>query len=243
MYVRCISVDWPAISKAIGLSEIETAELFADGRVSGELLQRIAIRQFNLIPANNCDLYDAIFPESQEKIEIRLITRNGIQTRPSNQIGAKREFNRELYMKKLESVEYFLFVDLRTVSNTVPCYLVPSAMIRKFFITGKLGSGGATSSNKTIGALLMESVRLGWDEGLRFHDRPINHSQSFMKYSNNPQPLQFSSETSPNIQNATDDQLELLDEDTAPTGRHLLGLVVDVNDLDGSEAHELIAVL
>ena len=166
MHARCITVDWNGVAKAIGLSSGETEELFMDGRISGELLQRIAIKQFGLIPSNNCDLYDAKFPATQEKIEIRLITQNGLQTRPSNQIGAKREFDETAYVKKLETIEYFLFIDLRTISDNIPCYLIASSTIRKFFQESKLGKGGSTTSFKTIATLLMESLRLSWDDGI-----------------------------------------------------------------------------
>lgn len=166
MHARCITVDWTGVAKAIGLSINETEELFTDGRVSGELLQRIAIRQFGLKPSSNCDLYDAQFPITQEKIEIRLITRNGLQTRPSNQIGAKREFDQAAYVKKLETIEYFLLIDLRSMSNNIPCYLLPSSTIRRFFQQNKLDKGGSTRSFKTIASVLMESVKIGWDDGL-----------------------------------------------------------------------------
>jgi hypothetical protein len=166
MYAKCITVDWEYVARGIGLGIGETANLFADGRVSGEILQRVAIRQFGLLTSKNCELYDATFPLSQEKIEIRLITRNGVQTRPSNQIGAGRSFDKNLYMKKLVKVEYFLFIDLREIANTIPCYLVPSGIIGKFFIKEKLDKGGATRSKTVIADLLFESVRLGWDQGL-----------------------------------------------------------------------------
>jgi len=164
MYARCITINWEGVASAIGLDAAETAELFADGRVSGELLQRVATRQFQLTPSNNCDLYDALFPLSQQKIEIRLITRHGLQTCPSNQVGAKREFNHDLYLEKLNLVEYFLFLDLRTVSNTIPCYLIPSSIILKFYTDKILNKQGATSSYKTIAKLLMESTKDGWEE-------------------------------------------------------------------------------
>ena len=165
MYARCITINWQGVADAIGLDPVETADLFADGRVSGELLQRVAIRQFNLDPSSNCDLYDATFPLSKEKIEIRLITRNGLQTAPSNQLGARREFNHELYLEKLNLVEHFLFLDLRTVSDTIPCYLIPSGVIRQFYTDKVLNKQGSTSSYKTIAKLLMESSKDGWIKG------------------------------------------------------------------------------
>jgi hypothetical protein len=167
MHAKCIKINWTGVSNAIGLSLGETTELFADGRISGEILQRLAIRQFKLLPSSNCDLYDAKFPATQSKIEIRLVTRRGIQTAPSNQMGAKRSFDKNLYMHKLESIEFFLFVDLRSVEDNIPCYLVPSAAVRKFYQKKLLNKIGGTCSNKVIGNLLMESVKYGWDDGLR----------------------------------------------------------------------------
>lgn len=166
MHAKCITVDWNGVAKAIKLSINETEELFSDGRVSGELLQRIAIRQFGLLPSNNCDLYDAKFPLSQEKIEIRLITKYGLHTRPSNQIGSKREFDEKAYIKKLEKIEYFLLIDLRTIAKNIPCYLLPSSTIRKFYYQNKFGKNGSTTSFKTIASLLMESIQIGWTNGL-----------------------------------------------------------------------------
>ena len=165
MHAKFIQVDWNGISKSIGLSEGETRELFLDGRLSGELLQRIVIRKFGLIPSRNCEIFDAQFPVTREKLEIRLITPYGIKTAPSNQIGSSRAFNRELYMNKLEKLDYFIFIDLRLLEDNIPCYLVPSGLIRRFYLNGSLNKNGATGSNKMIGKILMESVKLFWDLG------------------------------------------------------------------------------
>ena len=166
MHARFIQIDWLGISKAIGLGENETRDLFLDGRLSGELLQRVVIRNFNLVPAKNCDVYDALFPVTREKLEIRLITTYGIKTAPSNQIGSSRIFNRELYMNKIQSLDYFLFIDLRTLENNIPCYLIPSGVIRRYFLKNFLNKDGSTSSNKVIAKILMESVQTFWDIGI-----------------------------------------------------------------------------
>ena len=162
MYARFIKLDWKKLSEAINLSLSQTLEIFSDGRLSGELLQQIAINQFQLIPSSNCDVYDALFPITKEKIEIRLITSYGIKTAPSNQIGANRKFNKEFYLKKLEDIEYFLFLDLRTVTENLPCYLLPSSIVRKFYNKRLLSKVGSTTSNKIISLLLFESLRLPW---------------------------------------------------------------------------------
>lgn len=163
MHAKFIQVNWDMLAQAIGLPETETRELFKDGRLSGELLQRVAIRSFNLIPAKNGEKYDGKFPNTREKLEIRLITTYGIKTAPSNQIGSSREFNQEAYIKKLESIDYFLFIDLREIDNNIPCYLIPVGIIRKFFLNKKLGKDGSTSSAKVISKILFESVRMFWD--------------------------------------------------------------------------------
>lgn len=179
MHAKFVRVDWSGIAQAIGLSDQETRQLFSDGRLSGELLQRVVIRYFGLIPSRNCDVYDATFPATFEKLEIRLITKYGIKTAPSNQIGSSREFNKENYIKKLETLDYFLFVDLRVLDDNIPCYLIPSSQIRKFYYKGYLSKDGSSSSRKTIAKLLFESLNLFWDLGLGIKNNEQNKKSTY----------------------------------------------------------------
>ena len=69
-------------------------------------------------------------------------------------------------MNKIQSLDYFLFIDLRTLENNIPCYLIPSGVIRRYFLKNFLNKDGSTSSNKVIAKILMESVQTFWDIGI-----------------------------------------------------------------------------
>lgn len=99
-------------------------EKFKDGRVAGLLNEVLAATLFNniektLLEGAAFDVYDVKWGTTYE---VRSVTKGGTKTCPSAMVGAGRKYNLEEHLKKMENIDYFLFIDVRDFPNL---YLYP----------------------------------------------------------------------------------------------------------------------
>lgn len=108
-------VDGTGQIEFFGLDVSILCERFKDGRISGLLSENVVDNVFDNIHKVETEKsnYDVIDDLTNTKIEIRVITKNGVKLIPSNMIGAGRKYNYKKFMEKLDLIGYYIFVDVR----------------------------------------------------------------------------------------------------------------------------------
>ncbi|MDA7943134.1 MAG: hypothetical protein MPJ06_03905 [Nitrosopumilus sp.] len=139
--------DLERLADVLRLSKEEARDYFRDGRRSGFLVEKGILRKNPMLKAAPENMiYDV--QNGEERWEVRTITSNGINFRPSVDIGAGRKFNKTRFEQKLQCVTGFIVCDVSTFP-VVPYWSILSRIIAEWHHE-KTISKGKTSYKKAI---------------------------------------------------------------------------------------------
>lgn len=142
--------DLAEMSHALKISPEDVRRYFTDGRrVSFILERRIAheVLGGRLAPSEGAgfDLYDA----DGGKWEVRSISSGGIYFCPSYMVGSGRSFNEPGFIVKLDDISGYIVSDIESFPR-IPYWIIPVAVVRDWWIAGKLGSCTKISRDKAL---------------------------------------------------------------------------------------------
>ena len=109
------NIDWELVAKGFGLSLEKTIDMFDDGRMMGRVGEFLHESSENGSRQNENSSFD-IEETNGIKSEIRCIT-NTVSFAASNQVGSGRKVTEEGFNKKLDSVDRFILIDKRLLSE------------------------------------------------------------------------------------------------------------------------------
>ena len=100
-----------------GVGFEEARRLLADGRVGGLIMEKMVSTIFSesLMEAHKNSVYDFKEKGSETLLECKVITKHGVDPRPSNMKGQGRRHNEKLYVGQLNRLSYFIFVDIHLI--------------------------------------------------------------------------------------------------------------------------------
>lgn len=146
------TMDWDltALSAALQISEIASQEYFTDGRrISFLLERRLATEVFRgKIADSEKAGYDLIDGHGN-RFEVRCITRSGVHFSPSYMVGFGRAFDKQGFLKKLNSIHGYVLCDIIKFPK-IPCWSMTSNDILDLYNRGKLGKRSKLSRNATL---------------------------------------------------------------------------------------------
>jgi hypothetical protein len=145
--------DLKEISQSLKLSQADVRAYFTDGRrVSFILERRLAyeVLKGTLAPSEGAG-YDLIDSEGK-KWEVRSVTRGGIYFCPSYMVGSGRNFAERGFLEKLEEIVGYVISDVESFP-TVPYWLVPKEVVRRWYEEGRLGAGTKISRQRALDLL------------------------------------------------------------------------------------------
>jgi len=104
--------DYSGQYEFAGLDEQTLVELFRNGSVVGKPMEAVTCNEFGYKKAIGTQLnHDVV--ENDDKIEVRCVTKGGVDLKPSNQTGSGRKFNGEAAIAKLQDISAIVAVDIR----------------------------------------------------------------------------------------------------------------------------------
>lgn len=141
------------IASAFKISINEVKEYFSDSKnLSFVLKKRLSTEIFGGKIAEsegaNFDLID----DKGRKWEVRSISRKGTYFCPSYMVGSGRSFNEEGFINKLDAIEGYILCDIEAFPK-VPFFVVPSLIVRKWWIDKQLGNSTKVSRKKVLGLI------------------------------------------------------------------------------------------
>lgn len=93
------------------LSKQEIKELYSDGRAISPMLEKIIPKIFNLTRADG-NGYDYTIEDSDKRVELKMITKNGTKSSPSFMQGKSRKYDYEKHKDTVNSNYAYLFIDI-----------------------------------------------------------------------------------------------------------------------------------
>jgi hypothetical protein len=149
--------DWDlqALSAAMSIPPNDVEAYFRDGRRVSFLLERRIRDSFpgwKLAPSEGAgfDLLD----ELGGKWEVRSVSKN-IYFCPSYMVGSGRKFAEDGFFAKLDAIGGYICSDITTFPK-VPVYVIPSDLIRRLYLAGKLGGTTAISRDRFYSVIVPE---------------------------------------------------------------------------------------
>ena len=138
------------IASALKISIDDVEEYFTDGRrISFILERRLSTEIFGGKIAEsegaNFDLVD----DKGRKWEVRSISGQGTYFCPSYMVGSGRSFNEEGFISKLDAIEGYILCDIGSFPK-VPFFVIPSLIVRKWWIEKQLGTSTKVSRKKVL---------------------------------------------------------------------------------------------
>lgn len=142
--------DLPALARLLKVSEEDVREYFTDGRRISFLIERRLMREvfggkLALSEGAPFDLMDA----DGRKWEVRSISTQGIYFCPSFMVGSGRRFEERGFILKLNAISGYVLSDIESFPD-VPFWIVPSAVVRKWWLDGQLGINSKISRAKAL---------------------------------------------------------------------------------------------
>ena len=142
------TIEWNIedLKSALGITEHGVKSIFTDGRNMPSILGHRLCKDnqgWSLAPGSGHDL---LGPDNG-KWKIRSITRNKVDFNPSKHIGIGREFDRDEFLKDLESLDGFILFDIACFP-TVTVFKVPVQNVIRWFNNNKLNYNASASRKK-----------------------------------------------------------------------------------------------
>jgi len=109
------SINWELVSEGLGLSLEKTIKMFDDGRVMGLFGEFLHESFYNGSRQNENSSFD-IQETNGVRSEVRCIT-SYVSFASSSQMGTGRKVTENGFNKKLESVDRFILIDKRLLSE------------------------------------------------------------------------------------------------------------------------------
>jgi hypothetical protein len=106
------------------LSKQEIKELYSDGRAISPMLEKIIPKIFNLTRADG-NGYDYLIEDTDKRVELKMITKNGTKTSPSCMQGKSRKYDLEKHKDTIKSNYAYLFIDI-TQFPKIRIYIIKS---------------------------------------------------------------------------------------------------------------------
>jgi len=141
------------ISKALKISEADVQAYFTDGRRVSFLLERrlaYEVIKGTLAPSEGAG-YDLLDSQGQ-KWEVRSITKGGIYFCPSYMVGSGRSFDEPGFLAKLKDIAGYIVSDVEAFPN-VPFWILPKAIVERWWLEQKLGKSSKISRDVALGLL------------------------------------------------------------------------------------------
>lgn len=138
------------IASALKISIDDVEEYFTDGRrISFILERRLSTEIFGGKIAEsegaNFDLID----DKGRKWEVRSVSGKGTYFCPSYMVGSGRSFSEEGFIIKLDAIEGYILCDIEAFPK-VPFFVIPSLIVRKWWIDKELGTSTKVSRKKVL---------------------------------------------------------------------------------------------
>jgi hypothetical protein len=130
--------DLAALAAALHIPPADVEIYFRDGRRISFVLERRIRDSFDgwhLAPSEGAG-YDLV-DDRGEKWEVRSVS-NSIYFCPSYMVGSGRKFDESGFFRKLDTIDGYICSDIATFPK-VPVYVIPSDLIRRLYVDGKLG--------------------------------------------------------------------------------------------------------
>lgn len=126
------------LAKAMKITEDEVREYFTDGRRVSFVLERRLAREVmhGKIAKSEGAGYD-LTDNKGKKWEVRSITKRGVFFSPSNMVGKGRKFEKDGFLKKLNSIDGYILADVVNFPN-VPFWKIKSNLVRKWWENGEI---------------------------------------------------------------------------------------------------------
>jgi hypothetical protein len=109
-------LDLEKVAEGLGLSVEETMKFFNDGRIVGRLGEFIYANKMGGSRAKSEGSSYDVDGENGERIEVRSIT-NAISFASSKEVGFGRSVTEEGYAEKLDSLDLYIGIDFRNLSE------------------------------------------------------------------------------------------------------------------------------
>lgn len=137
-------IDLKQLAKGFGISESMVVEFLNDGRTFGRLGEFIYAEKTGATRAKSEGSPYDIDGLNGERIEIRSIT-NQISFASSKEVGYGRKVTEAGFSEKLNSVDYFVGIDFRNISNPTFVKITKDSI-------AKMGEVGILRKNKSVSA-------------------------------------------------------------------------------------------
>lgn len=148
-----LSWNIKAIAEALKISENDVRQYFTDGRRVSFILERRLAKEVlggKLAPTEGAG-YD-ILDTNDRHWEVRSITKRGIYFCPSYMVGSGRRFEIRGFLRKLDDLEGFIVSDVESFPD-IRFWMVTSALVRRWWDEGKLGSNTKVTREAALNLL------------------------------------------------------------------------------------------
>ena len=142
---------------AMRISKAEVLQYFRDGRRVSFIIERRIANEvlFGHVAESEGAAFD-VLDEHGNKWEIRSISKGGIYFCPSYMVGSGRHFEKAGFLAKLDEIEGYVVADI-TAFPDVPCWKIPSDVVRAWWNENKLGT--TTKITRDTAFRLINSLR------------------------------------------------------------------------------------
>lgn len=142
------TIEWDIedLKSALGITEDGIRDIFTDGRNMPSIFKHRLSSDYpdwNPVPGSGHQLLD---PDNG-KWKIRSITHEGVDFRPSDQIGKGRYFDEIKFRAELESLQGFILFSI-TCFPAVTVFKVPVQNVKRWFNNRKLNNSAGVSRKK-----------------------------------------------------------------------------------------------
>lgn len=110
-------LDIQKISEGFGIPVEYTIDFLDDGRIMGRLAEFIRVCNRNSLRSSSENTSYDIIDSVNGKEEVRAITPSGLSFAASKEVGSGRRVTENGFMEKLESLDIFVAVDYRNISE------------------------------------------------------------------------------------------------------------------------------
>ena len=109
-------INIPLFAKSLNISEEQAVNFLTDGRIIGRLGEFIISDKDGWCRSNNENTSFDVFDYINDKVEVRSITKS-ISFAASKEVGYGRKVTEEGFTDKLNSVDYYIGIDFRNLSE------------------------------------------------------------------------------------------------------------------------------
>lgn len=135
----CLSFDPKALGRDLHLPPAQVVAFFRDGRVGSLLAERVLAVSHRLRQAfSKCERFDLVSErDPRAKWEVRALSSRGCSFSPSVMRGAGRVFDQAECYRWMSALAGYLVADTTSFPK-VPCWALPSELVKHWMAAGKI---------------------------------------------------------------------------------------------------------